>query len=281
MRTTIPSSEHRTIEQLKEHYEVEKELSSRLRNASTEQRRLLYQSQYDELYKRIRHHPSLMRKNSPQDMKKAAHSQMLFLKRFLHPRTVLMEIGAGNCGLAFTAAKLVKRVYGIEVSAVITECAEKPENFELIIYNGTDIPLPDNCVTLAYSHQVIEHLHPDDAYGQMQNIYRILAPGGIYVCVTVNRLNGPHDISKYFDKEATGFHLKEYTITELSNLFKKIGFTKIHSYVGAKGLYVKIPLPVIRIYEFILELFPYSLRYFIACSALFKLPLAIRLTGTK
>ena len=241
----------------------------------------MYQSQYDELYKRIKHHPSLMRKNSPDDMKKAVHSQMLFLKNFLHPQTVFMEIGAGNCGLSFTVAKLVKKVFGIEVSTVITECADKPENFELILYNGTDIPLPENSVSLAYSHQVMEHLHPDDAYEQLQNIYRVLLPGGSYVCITVNRLNGPHDISRYFDTEATGFHLKEYTVTELANLFKKIGFAKTTAYVGSHGLYVKIPLTLIRVFEFVLEVFPYSLRKFMASNKVFKALLAVRLTGTK
>jgi len=65
---------------------------------------------------------------------------------------------------------------------------------------------------------------------------------GIYICVTPNRLSGPHDISKYFDVTATRFHLKEYTNTELSDLFKEAGFLKVRAYVGAMGIYVRFPL---------------------------------------
>ena len=81
-----------------------------------------------------------------------------------------------------------------------------------------------NTINVVYSHQVIEHLHPDDAVTHLQEVYRVLSPGGAYICATPNRLNGPHDISKYFDREATGFHLKEYTTTELYGLFRQEGF---------------------------------------------------------
>ena len=71
----------------------------------------------------------------------------------------------------------------------------------------------------------MEHLHPDDAVDQLKNIYNALVNGGKYICITPNRLTGPHDISKYFDNVATGFHLKEYTVTELSGLFREVGFS--------------------------------------------------------
>ena len=80
---------------------------------------------------------------------------------------------------------------------------------------------------------------------QLKNIYQALAPGGSYLCFTPNRLSGPHDISKYFDEVATGFHLREYTNTELVAIFKKTGFSEIMVYMGFKG-YLGIRLtPVI------------------------------------
>jgi hypothetical protein len=30
----------------------------------------------------------------------------------------------------------------------------------------------------------MEHLHPEDAFEQLRNIIRALAPGGRYVCIT-------------------------------------------------------------------------------------------------
>jgi len=50
-------SENRNIRQLREHYEIERELANRLRNASKEERVRLYASSYDELFLRVAHHP--------------------------------------------------------------------------------------------------------------------------------------------------------------------------------------------------------------------------------
>ncbi len=50
-------SEPRSPEQIREHYEIEKELANRLRKASKPERRALYSALYDELYRRVPLHP--------------------------------------------------------------------------------------------------------------------------------------------------------------------------------------------------------------------------------
>jgi SAM-dependent methyltransferase len=52
----------------------------------------------------------------------------------------------------------------------------------------------------------MEHLHPDDASEQLANVYRALKPGGVYCCVTPNRISGLHDIPVYFDTVSQGLH---------------------------------------------------------------------------
>jgi hypothetical protein len=64
---------------------------------------------------------------------------------------------------------------------------------------------------VAYSYQLMEHLHPGDALEQLVNIYQALKRDSVYCCVTPNRISGPHDISVYFDTVAQGLHLKEYS----------------------------------------------------------------------
>lgn len=54
----------RTRNQVREHYEIEKELAARLRNASREERRHLYSSLYDDLLRRIPHHPMLLQEGA-------------------------------------------------------------------------------------------------------------------------------------------------------------------------------------------------------------------------
>jgi len=207
-------TDKRTFKQLKEHYEIEKKLANRLRNASREERRYLYNVLYDELYRRVPHHPQLTQKKYPELRYVKLSRQMRFLKRYLKPESIFLEVGPGDCTLSLNVAKHVKKVYAIDVSEEITKHEKFPQNFELIISDGCSIPVPQSSISIAYSNQLMEHLHPEDAYYQLKNIYKALNNNGKYICRTPNRLSGPHDISMYFDNVATGFHLKEYTITE-------------------------------------------------------------------
>ncbi len=257
MPIEILATEKRTIPQLREHYEIEKELASRLRSARKEERKRLYASLYDELYKRVPNHPQLTRKTDSKDSRERVARQMRFLNDFLRPETIFLEVGSGDCGLALEIAGHVRKVYALDVSREITRNPDYPSNFELIISDGCSIPVPENSVTIAYSDQLLEHLHPDDTMEQLQNTYRALAPGGLSICITPNRLSGPHDISKYFDKVATGFHLKEYTNTELINIYHKIGFSRVYIYSGGRKVPHSYP---VKLCEILLAILPYSLR---------------------
>lgn len=276
-----PQGEQRTPEELHEHYEIEKELANRLRRASKQERLNLYSVVYDELYKRVLHHPQLTRKSSPQKTKNVVDGQIALLRHFLNEDITFLEIGAGDCALSFEVARSVKKVYAVDVSEIITKRQEMPENFHLILSNGCNIPLPPHSVDIAYSNQLMEHLHPDDAREQLENVYRVLVPGGIYICITPNRLSGPHDISVYFDHVATGFHLKEYTKTELSGLFNQIGFSKVSLYIYARGLSLTLPILLIRICEGLLTLLPFRFRREVAKNLPFRPLLENALIGTK
>ena len=140
------------------------ELANRLRNASRQERRHLYASLYDEMYRRVPLHPQLTRKSSPEETQQAVASQMKFIKRFLSRDATFLEIGAGDCALSFEVARRVKRVYAVDVSDEITRHSTPMPNFQLILSDGSSVPLPPNCVDVAYSNQLMEHLHPDDAF---------------------------------------------------------------------------------------------------------------------
>ncbi|MCK4236917.1 MAG: class I SAM-dependent methyltransferase, partial [Candidatus Krumholzibacteria bacterium] len=162
MPVRMAKNERRTFEQLREHYRIEKELADRLRNASKEERRYLYIALYDELYRRVPHHPKLTNKIGSKARIKVVSGKVGLLKRFLKPEFTFLEIGAGDCNLAFEIAKLVKKVYAVDVSEEITKGLESPQNFELIISDGCSVPVPKNSINIAYSYQLMEHLHPDD-----------------------------------------------------------------------------------------------------------------------
>jgi SAM-dependent methyltransferase len=271
----------RSIEQIKEHYEIEKELADKLRKANNQERLNLYTSVYDELLQRVPHHPQLTAKKDPKLRLIEISKQLRLLNQFLNKDSIFMEIGPGDCLLSFEVAKHVKKVYAIDVSKELTYHKSIPGNFELIISDGSNVPVPADTVNLAYSDQLMEHLHPDDAFNEMLGIYKALATGGHYICSTPNRLSGPHDISYSFDEYSTGFHLKEYTVTELSNLFLQVGFSKIELYTRLKGYYFKIPLFAVKILEYILDKLPFTLKTSLASSTLVSLLLGITISGKK
>ena len=255
-----PPEETRSPEQLRQHYEVERELADRLRTAPAKERIGLYPVLYDELYRRVPLHPRLTRKTDLTLAAQAIHESMMLLKRFLKPDSVYLEIGPGDCGLTLHVSKLVRKAYAVEVSTEATKHIRPPANMELIISDGKSIDVPESTVTIAYSNQVMEHIHPDDAIEQLQNISRAMAPGGAYICATPNRLSGPHDVSQYFDEFATGMHMREYTATELVQLFHDVGFSKVEIYIGVRNRYSKYPVSTVTGVESCIAGVPLNVR---------------------
>jgi SAM-dependent methyltransferase len=271
----------RTPEEIRNHYLAETDLATQLKSSKPEERGALYLTVYEELFRRVPNHPILFRTVKPEQRRRAIQWQLQFLRRFLKPSQSFLEIGAGDCALALEVAKMVAKVYAVDVSAKLTESIARPDNFELCISDGSSVDVPDNSVDVAYSNQLMEHLHPDDALRQVREVYRALKPGGVYVCVTPNRLGGPYDISRNFDKVATGLHLKEYTVTDSSELFRLVGFARVRPYVGARGVYVGPPLSAMRVFETMLERLPHGFRLKVCDTMPMRPIMMIRLVGTK
>ena len=275
------NGETRTLERLRSHYEIEKELANRLRNSTRGERQSLYTSLYNELFRRVPDHPQLTRKHSQQEIQKRITDQMKFIKPFLGKNDTFMEIGAGDCTFTIEVARFVNKVYAIDVSDELTRNLCKPDNLYFIMSDGTTIPVTQSSVNIAYSNQLMEHLHPDDALEQLKNTYNSLVSGGMYICITPSKLSGPHDISKYFDKVATGFHLKEYTNYELSKLFKEVGFHKIRVYPRIDKRYVGLPVLPLFLMELFLDNIPHKFARSIANKTPYKSWLGVKMVGIK
>lgn len=275
--STLTLSSSETGYQIEEHYRIEKELAQRLRCAPRQERLQLYREVYEELYRRVPYHPMLTRKASVEERQQEVARHLKQLQPFLRTNATFLEIGPGDCALSFAAAGLVRQVYAVDVSATITAREVRPSNFDLVLSDGVDIALPTGSVQVAYSNQLMEHLHPEDAFAQLQNVYRVLAPNGVYICITPSRLGGPCDVSKFFDHTATGLHLKEYSIGELAQLFRRVGFRSVRNDFGMRGHYVLCsPWPFV-LGEQILDLLPFRWHHWLA-NHMFPM---IRLVGTK
>ena len=251
----------RDRESLRHRYEVERVLARRLMDAPAGERPGLYRAVYDELYRTVEDHPQNTRKKDPARQAMVTEFQLRLLAHFLQPDSVYLEVGPGDCHLALEVAGRVRRVYAVDVSEILPREVARPDNFSLILTDGTTIDVPEESVDVAYSNQLMEHLHPDDAAAQLQQICRAVKPGGKYVCVTPHRFSGPHDISgDFFCERAEGFHLKEYSWRELKRLFLDAGFASVEMWVGPKSKWVKVPEAALLAAEASLSVLPHAVR---------------------
>jgi SAM-dependent methyltransferase len=272
---------NRTFDQIAQHYRVEKRLAKKLRNASPEDRQRMYSILYEELFRMVPHHPQLLRALSADNTYKSVSFQMRNIRPFLGKHCVFLELGAGDCALSIEVAKWVDTVYAVDITRKNIVQSRMPHNFKFVLSDGCSIPIEEKSVDIAYSYQLMEHLHPDDAAQQLRNVYKVLTPGGVYICDTPNRLSGPHDISGYFDRVATGFHLKEYTFSELSRLFTIVGFSRMRVHIRLAQIHISLPVFMGKMLEVPFHHLPDCLRRQVTSTWPFKLLLGVRLIGTK
>jgi SAM-dependent methyltransferase len=206
----IPSWETRPVDELRQQLEIERELAARIRAASD--RRGLYSRIYDEFLDRVPHY-----KHAEPSAELVA-LQLRLLEPYLTPSTRFLEVGGADFALTIELSKRLPRVIAIEAASTDVK------GIEVIVSDTPPYPLPDACVDLAFSSHVIEHLLPADALLHLKEMRRVLARGGRYICVTPNRLWGPHDVSRYFSDEPEGLHLREYTHNDLLALMEEAGF---------------------------------------------------------
>jgi ubiquinone/menaquinone biosynthesis C-methylase UbiE len=265
---------------IQHHYRLEKELASILRAANKEERSALYSKVYDRLYSDTPDHPDIMRKQDGDLTRRAVLRRMPLIRRFLKNTDALLEIGAGDCSLSYELSNYFNKVYALDVSRHISAGSKTPSNFELIITDGVNIPFADNGMDIVYSCHAIEHLHPEDALSQTRKVYNILRKNGVYICITPNRITGPHDVSKYFDSTATGLHLKEYSIEEMRDLFAEIGFSKIWLFTRIKNIYFCVPAQVLIVLERTISRLPSCFRSG-PCNLLSKILYEVIIVGHK
>jgi len=256
----MKSRERRTIEQLRRHYKVEKQIANKLRRSTRAQRIQIMRTMYDELFAQVPDHPRLTARDAPKRAEILVARQMQLLARYLQPNHTFLEFGPGNCNLAIVVCSMVSRVYAVDISDTLDPSTEKPSNFNFLVYDGFDLDLPDESIHVVYSDQMVEHLHPDDTADHFRLVHRLLKPNGIYVFRTPHRLYGPHDISRYFSDVPECFHLKEWTFAELGKLVESLGFCRWQGCWCARGMCRRMPKWLLLFSERVISLWPLKIR---------------------
>jgi SAM-dependent methyltransferase len=254
--TRRAQGEIRTAERIRAHYLLERQLSDRLRCAPAGARAQAYGEVYAELFKSLPDHPQ---NAAPSHVGRSGREAAL-LRGFLPGAGAFLELGCGDASVCFDVAGRVSKAYGLDVTDALVPRDGAPRNFEFLRTDGVNIPLPSHSVAFAYSNQLMEHLHPDDAEAQLREVFRVLEPGGRYLCITPSRLVGPHDVSIFFDYEARGLHLREYDYRALRRLGLAAGFRRVEFHALVKGVALRLPFNVAAPLEWLLDRLPHGVR---------------------
>ncbi len=127
----------------------------------------------------------------------------------------VVEVG---CGAGYAATRLfdhAARFVGLDVDPDVVAHASNANasgGCEFQVYDGVRIPFEDASFDVAVSFQVVEHVADDRGY--VDEIARVLAPGGTLYLTTPNRLTRVDPGRKPWNR----YHLREYTPDELTAL---------------------------------------------------------------
>lgn len=208
---------------------VEAELARQLLSASSSRRQALYGEVYDRIYE-------MHLDRSPDILDFGASADMIpVLLSMTAANQQVLEFGCGMGFLAIELAKQGRSTLGVDVSSVaLAKARERGADtagvrFEQVA--GLDLPLPAESIDFAFSVEVLEHLHEQDVRLHLQEIFRVLRPGGRYWIQTPH--SGTHlSAAKRFGVEvedAGDVHLKEWTYGELARELRAAGFRNLRT----------------------------------------------------
>lgn len=242
MKLLKPLPPNRSYEEIKNHYLLEKSIAERLKNSTREERTQILSTMYDEIFSKVPDHPRLTKRQSEDQTAHANKNKLSLVRKYLNETILFVEFGPGDCRFAFEVAKRVNFSYAVDICDQRNPAVNVPDNFELIIYDGYNVEnIEPESIDLVFSDQLIEHIHEDDTRHHFEVVHRILKKGGSYVFRTPHKFTGPHDISKFFSYEPEGFHLKEWTYTEITKLIMEADYASFRTYWNAKGLNIRLP----------------------------------------
>jgi SAM-dependent methyltransferase len=210
-----------------EHWHRERAFTRDLLAATAEERTLLFPRIYAELYAGLPWLNAAGDKPAPWE-EIVAHD----ILNLLGPSPCrLVELGSGRGRLA---RRLAEAGHTVQASDVSTE--RRPAwagGVERLTWLQLDAVHPDRVVSpgsceAVLSHQMIEHLHPDDLASHFAAVSRLLAPGGRYIFTTPHAFLGPADLSLVVGADRPlCMHLREYDYGELARVARGAGFATV------------------------------------------------------
>jgi len=175
MKLKRPLPPNRSLEQIRNHYLVEKAIAERLKRANREERKLIYTTMYEDLFRQVPDHERLTQRKDERATLIANKPKLELVSPFLSKSAVFAEFAPGDCSFSIEIAKYVSFVFGIDISDQRSNSNSVPYNFKLIIYDGYSLDqMKEASVDLVFSDQLVEHFHSEDTRLHFEMVYRIL-----------------------------------------------------------------------------------------------------------
>lgn len=154
----------------------------------------------------------------------------------------IADVGCGNGYGSEYMAGYAKSVIGLDYSeATVADNSQRLKHLTNLSFKSCKVPplaLDDCSVDVVTAFQFIEHIHPRREF--MQDVLRVLKPGGVFICTTPN---SKKSIAR------NPFHVFEYTFNEMQqeagNVFQQIelqgldGNDKVNTYYAKNQAWAK------------------------------------------
>lgn len=140
-----------------------------------------------------------------------------FGERYINNRNVL-DVGCGTGYGTYLYAQIAKEVVGIDVSEDAISYAKgnfRRDNLKYFVADATNLNIfDDNLYDVVVSFQVIEHI--EDYRQYLNEIKRVLKPGGIFLLSTPNKAK-----LKPLEQRPYSFHKKEFYAEEIKKVLQE------------------------------------------------------------
>ncbi|MBA3943156.1 MAG: class I SAM-dependent methyltransferase [Herpetosiphonaceae bacterium] len=150
----------------------------------------------------------------------------------------VLEVGCGVARVGRELAPLVREWHGADISAPILHIARRRTAHLPNVYfhelSRTSLPFGDDSFDRAYSHLVMFHLDKEDMFGYLQELARVLVPGGLVYFDTWNLLH-PQGWERFLwerehhrDKAVKPAHRNQFaTVEEVRLYVEKAGLVPL------------------------------------------------------
>lgn len=178
----------------------------------------------------------ILNSKDPEEFETSGQEELARLRPFIDADSVVVDIGCGIGRIAQYVAPVCRVLWAVDVSDAMLERARRRmaslDNVRYAICEDTHVPaIGDGSVDFVYSILVLQHLEREDAFLLLEDIRRMLRPGGraFFTWPSLTRGYGLASFVDYAhsDERTNPARARIYTPEELKVVIPAAGFSDV------------------------------------------------------